>query len=274
MTATKTQPYGTLPTPKRDYYTFLGWYTAATGGTKVTADTKVTATANHTLYAHWSQNALSGWVPQSQVPAGAQVVEKKWTYTLTETQKSTETSISGWTQIGFEWQQTGTGTHYYSQLPSGFNKNDALYSKYYGGGKAITASETATTKRTVSSAVTHTYLYWHWVHNWGNHNSYDRLIADTPNYKLSNGKYAETWEAFESTTAKAFNSGAGCYWYAYKSTNHSHWWHRNTVYKQTYVDYQKLFTYQKVTTGLESATQVTESDTISNVQTYVRYRAK
>ena len=162
MTATKTQPYGTLPTPKRDYYTFLGWYTASTGGTKVTADTKVTATANHTLYAHWSQNALSGWVPQAQVPAGAQVVEKKWTYTLAETQKSTETSISGWTQIGFEWQQTGTGTHYYCALdPAKFNTSSSLYTKYYGGGKAITASETDTTKRTVSSAAVHTYLYWH-----------------------------------------------------------------------------------------------------------------
>ncbi len=273
MTATKTQPYGTLPTPKRDYYTFLGWYTAVTGGTKVTADTKVTATANHTLYAHWSQNALSGWVPQSQVPAGAQVVEKKWTYTLTETQKSTATSISGWTQIGFEWQQTGTGTHYYCALdPAKFNTSSSLYTKYYGGGKAITASETDTTKRTVSSAAVHTYLYWHWSYPLsGTHSEGNRKISDTKGHYISGLGYTTIWEAFESTTNKTKESGG------YKFTGHSkysYWWFRNTVYKQTYVDYQKLFTYQKVTTGLESATQVTESDTISNVQTYVRYRAK
>lgn len=46
--------YGTLPTPTRAGYTFDGWYTALTGGTKVTTDTVVTATADHTLYAHWS----------------------------------------------------------------------------------------------------------------------------------------------------------------------------------------------------------------------------
>ena len=46
--------YDTLPIPTRAGYTFDGWYTALTGGTKVTEDTVVTATANHTLYARWS----------------------------------------------------------------------------------------------------------------------------------------------------------------------------------------------------------------------------
>ena len=48
--------YGTLPTPTRAGYTFDGWYTSATGGTKITSSTKVTATGNHTLYAHWTCN--------------------------------------------------------------------------------------------------------------------------------------------------------------------------------------------------------------------------
>ena len=48
--------YGTLRTPTRSGYTFDGWYTAETGGTKVTSTTKVTATTNHTLHAHWTKN--------------------------------------------------------------------------------------------------------------------------------------------------------------------------------------------------------------------------
>ena len=48
--------YGTLPTPTRAGYTFDGWYTSATGGTKITSSTKVTATGNQTLYAHWTCN--------------------------------------------------------------------------------------------------------------------------------------------------------------------------------------------------------------------------
>ena len=49
--------YGTLPDPKRGGFTFDGWYTAKTGGSKVTSATKFTAAANQTLYAHWIQVA-------------------------------------------------------------------------------------------------------------------------------------------------------------------------------------------------------------------------
>ena len=45
--------YGTLPTPTRTGYVFLGWYTLATGGTEITSSTRVEITDNQTLYAHW-----------------------------------------------------------------------------------------------------------------------------------------------------------------------------------------------------------------------------
>lgn len=45
--------YGTLPTPNRTGYSFDGWYTDQTNGTKVESDTTVTTTKNHILYAHW-----------------------------------------------------------------------------------------------------------------------------------------------------------------------------------------------------------------------------
>jgi uncharacterized repeat protein (TIGR02543 family) len=50
----KGDAYGTLPVPTRPNYTFDGWYTAASGGTKVTATTIVTSSSNHSLYAHWT----------------------------------------------------------------------------------------------------------------------------------------------------------------------------------------------------------------------------
>lgn len=53
------QQYGTLPTPTRKYYTFDGWYTSASGGTKVDATTKVSKNSNHTLYAHWTRKTVS-----------------------------------------------------------------------------------------------------------------------------------------------------------------------------------------------------------------------
>lgn len=44
---------GSLPVPTRAGYVFLGWYTAASGGTLVTDETQVTAPTSHTLYAQW-----------------------------------------------------------------------------------------------------------------------------------------------------------------------------------------------------------------------------
>ena len=53
-------PYGSgngLPTATRSGYTFLGWYTAATGGTKVT-NSNCSGMSARTLYAHWINNGL------------------------------------------------------------------------------------------------------------------------------------------------------------------------------------------------------------------------
>lgn len=51
--------YGTLPTPEKTGYTFAGWYTARTGGTRVTNNTAVKIHATHTLYARWEPIAHS-----------------------------------------------------------------------------------------------------------------------------------------------------------------------------------------------------------------------
>ena len=74
--------YGTLPTTTRSNgtmsdlnvntttvtglagtaikYKFLGWYTAASGGTKITSSSKVSITDTQTLYAHWGAYSPSG----------------------------------------------------------------------------------------------------------------------------------------------------------------------------------------------------------------------
>lgn len=58
-TVTYDSAYGTLPTPKRDGYTFNGWFTAKTGGTKITDKTKVTSAKDHALYAQWVKSPVT-----------------------------------------------------------------------------------------------------------------------------------------------------------------------------------------------------------------------
>ena len=54
----------TLTSPTRSHFVFVGWYTAATGGTLVgSAGASYTPTASTTLYAHWVQSSLYGIAP-------------------------------------------------------------------------------------------------------------------------------------------------------------------------------------------------------------------
>ncbi len=271
MSATYNSSYGSLPTPTRDYYTFEGWYTSATGGSKITASSKVSNSANHTLYAHWTQNSVSGWVLESNVPSGAQVVNEKWIYTKTETTESTSSSLSGWSQIGSYWKQTNSGTHYYASFPSGFNKGDGRYSKY--NGSAISSYENTSNKRTVSGSSIYTYVYYHWAYDNPSFATENNCyVTDTYNTNVGNGYKGTIWECFESTT-NATEYKQGCYKFTGHSS-HSWWWFKVPVYKQTYTDYQKVYQYKKVTTGLESSTKVTAGGQISDVKKYVQYRAK
>lgn len=45
--------YGALPTPTRRGYTFAGWYTAKSGGSRIGSSSVVRTTRNQTLYARW-----------------------------------------------------------------------------------------------------------------------------------------------------------------------------------------------------------------------------
>lgn len=45
--------YGTLCTPTREGYSFDGWYTALSGGTKITSSSSVSSSSDFTIYAHW-----------------------------------------------------------------------------------------------------------------------------------------------------------------------------------------------------------------------------
>lgn len=51
------QPYGELSTATRSGYTFDGWYTAPTGGTRITSTSIVPSISFQTLYAHWTRTA-------------------------------------------------------------------------------------------------------------------------------------------------------------------------------------------------------------------------
>lgn len=53
------EPYGALPDPTREHYSFAGWYTEATDGRLITSATRFEDLRDITLYAHWTLNTFN-----------------------------------------------------------------------------------------------------------------------------------------------------------------------------------------------------------------------
>ena len=231
------------------------------------------------------------WVTEDAMPAGAHITDEKWTYTLTTTDTTTSTasSLAGWTQTGFECQKTGTGSWKYASYPSGFDTGSSLYNKY--NKSALTSGETVTgdnTKRVVDSGSAFvTYIYWHWTFTDSLNSTSDNhnvLVEDGKKYNVATGSVTRDYiyfDAFEDTvdhgtwgpgTNGQINVDPMRYAWRDDLGDVSHWWWIFEVRQQTYTDYEKLFTYVKDESEiLESSTEVTPADGVTNIQHWVKY---
>lgn len=95
--------YSNLPIVQRVGYSFDGWYTAASGGSKVTADTVCKQTTEHTLYAHWTENVynITYDLDEGELPEGITNYESyrasSADFTLNNPEKTGYT-FTGWTE--------------------------------------------------------------------------------------------------------------------------------------------------------------------------------
>ena len=115
--------YGVMPTPTREYYHFLGWFTSPSGGTEVTTDTILTE--NTTVYAHWqiytytiSYNANGG--------SGAPASQTK-THGVNLTLSTTKPTRTGYTFLGWSTSSTATSATYTAGGTFTQNANTTLY---------------------------------------------------------------------------------------------------------------------------------------------------
>ena len=115
--------YGALPTPTRDNYIFLGWFTESNGGTQVTATTQCTSTQDVTLYAHWAYaGAITTATATLAAPCGDYTVSEatphgydggviySWTYTINNTTTDLDVDKNELTQADLELNQMGEYT--------------------------------------------------------------------------------------------------------------------------------------------------------------------
>ena len=187
---------GSLPTPTRSGYSFEGWYTSATGGTKITNSTEVTA--NTTVYAHWKANAYTvsynvnggtGSIASQTKTHGtnltlttAKPTGKSFTVTYNANGGTVSTSSKTVSQIFTNWNTAanGSGKTYNAGAKYSANESVTLYAQYANPsiGSLPTptrsgysfegwyTSATGGTKITNSTEVTaNTTVYAHWKAN-------------------------------------------------------------------------------------------------------------
>ena len=97
-------PDGIFPTPTRNYYNFMGWYSLKTGGTEITADAMVNKIRNHTIYARWTPKSYTVTFD----PNGGSVSQTTKTVTYTDYYYELPTPTrTGYTFKGWYTQATG-----------------------------------------------------------------------------------------------------------------------------------------------------------------------
>ena len=130
ITKTYGSELGTLPTCSRTGYTFLGWYTASSGGTKISSTTKITGTV--TYYAQWSINS----------------------YTLTY-------DVNGGNAVSPASKSVQYGSAY-GTLPTPTRASTAQYSYTFAGWYTAATDGTQVTANTTMGAG-NTTIYAHWT---------------------------------------------------------------------------------------------------------------
>ena len=130
ITKTYGSELGTLPTCSRAGYTFLGWYTASSGGTKISSTTKITGTV--TYYAQWSINS----------------------YTLTY-------NVNGGNAVSPASKSVQYGSAY-GTLPTPTKSSTAEYTYAFAGWYTAASGGTQVTSNTTMGAG-NTTIYAHWT---------------------------------------------------------------------------------------------------------------
>ena len=272
--------FGELPYASRDYCTFKGWFTEAEGGEEVTAETLMTSLTDITIYAHWEENAPSAWVLKSEMPADAQIVNTKYTYTLTSYTTSSSSSLSGWTQYNSTWEWGPWGSW------SSWNRNTQYYDSDSRDAEQQQWSEWIDTS--------HYEARWRYYHNC---KTYD---TDIWTYNKSGYTYHEINLSYEMPIVRYGGSdssvpqygnydcatGGSKYWFkgGYSNDNGAYYnevWvssgYTNYYNVWRYRDRSKVYTYYfKKNENKESANYPTTPSgcDVTNVKEYVQYRAK
>ncbi|MDR0883293.1 MAG: InlB B-repeat-containing protein [Oscillospiraceae bacterium] len=126
---------GTLPSPTRTGYTFKGWYTAKTGGTKIEKTTKITKA--QTLYAQWTAKKFTVTYSANGGKIGTATSAKKSVTYASKYVLPTAPKRTGYKFAGWYTAKTG-GTKVTASTVVKLTKNQTLYAHWTANKYTVT----------------------------------------------------------------------------------------------------------------------------------------
>lgn len=227
ITKTYGSELGTLPTCSRTGYTFLGWYTASSGGTKISSTTKITGTV--TYYAQWSINSYTltfnpngGTVtPTSKnleynsvygtLPTPTRDSDAQYTYTFA----GWYTAATGGTQVTAATKMAAKDTTVYAHWTSNTRSYTVSYQTTYGTLNRTSQSVAYNSKGSCTLTMpdntaefTYTFVGWYTAANGGGTKVGSELTLETPAIKGTVTYYAYVTRSTKSYT-HTFNANGG-----------------------------------------------------------------
>lgn len=218
---------GTLPTCSRTGYTFLGWYTASSGGTKISTTTVVTK--DITYYAQWSINSYTltfnpngGTVtPTSKdleynsaygtLPTPTRASNAQYTYTFA----GWYTAATGGTQVTAATKMAAKDTTVYAHWTSNTRSYTVSYQTTYGTLNRTSQSIAYNSKGSCTLTMpdntaefTYTFVGWYTAANGGGTKVGSELTLETPAIKGTVTYYAYVTRSTKSYT-HTFNANGG-----------------------------------------------------------------
>ena len=202
--------YGMLPTPTRTGYTFAGWYTAASGGTKITASTKVTIGGNQTLYAHWTANKYTVTFMDGNTKVTTKTVTYGSTYGTLPTRNNTGYTFAGW------YTATSGGTKITASTKVTTAANHTLYARWtakpitvtFMNGNTVVAIKKVTYGGTYGTLPTPPSKAGHIFQGWYTATSGGSLV--TAGTKVTNPKDHSLYTRYKAVTMTVtFNANGG-----------------------------------------------------------------
>lgn len=218
---------GTLPTCTRTGYTFLGWYTASSGGTKISTTTVVTK--DITYYAQWSINSYTltfnpngGTVtPTSKyleynsaydtLPTPTRASDAQYTYTFA----GWYTAATGGTQVTATTKMAAKDTTIYAHWTSNTRSYTVSYQTTYGTLNKTSQSIAYNSKGSCTLTMpdntakfTYTFVGWYTAANGGGTKVGSKLTLETPAITGTVTYYAYVTRSTKSYT-HTFNANGG-----------------------------------------------------------------